>query len=200
MTERTGSTSRRAVLRAGAGTAAAAATVSTTASADEHEAWVEAIEEYLESADNFDGSFADHRDEDEVEIEVGAGDGFQFSPPAVQISPGTTVRWVWTGEGGQHNVVHDAEELDDIDETAFESETTGDEGHTFEHTFEEAGAFRYVCTPHRTVDMFGGILVSDADIDTDPGLGISAGWAAAGGALFTIPLLYAVYLLMGETN
>lgn len=199
MTERTGSTSRRAVLRAGAGTATAAATVSTTASADEHEEWVSAIEEYLADVDTFDG-FADHRDEDEVEIEVGAGDGFQFSPPAVQISPGTTVRWVWTGEGGQHNVVHDAEELDDVEEAVFESETAEEAGHTFEHTFEEPGAFRYVCTPHRTVDMFGGILVSDEAIDTDPGLGISPTWAAFGAALFTLPLLYAVYLLMGEAN
>jgi len=46
------------------------------------------------------------------------------------------VTWEWTGQGGEHTVVDE-------------------EG----HTFEAAGASRYVCTPHRTKATLGAVIV-----------------------------------------
>ncbi|OYR81888.1 halocyanin, partial [Halorubrum sp. E3] len=59
--------------------------------------------------------------------------------------------WEWTGQGGSHNVA--------ATEGAFESDTVGDEGHTFEQTFEDSGTYTYVCTPHEAVGMKGAIYV-----------------------------------------
>lgn len=202
MSERTGSMSRRTALRSGAGIAVASTAAAGTASAEQHEAWAESISEYLADTPNFDGEIEDHRGEDEVQIMVGAGDsGVQFEPAAVQISPGTTIQWEWMG--GAHNVYHD-DELDDVDEQAFESEVITEEGATFGHTFEDPGRFRYVCTPHRNQHMKGGILVSDEELDLSGGDGGGGGssidpvWAALTGAFLLIPMAFAVYLMIGE--
>lgn len=199
MTESTYSTNRRTVLRGGAGIAAASIAAGT-ATADEHENWVEAIEEYLEDVENFDGTIDDRRNDDEVEITVGAGEaGLLFDPAAVQVSPGTTVRWTWSGEGGEHNVFHD-EDLDDVDEAAFESEWTDDPDFDYEYTFEDSGEYRYVCEPHRGQEMKGAILVSDEDVEagSEIDLGIGPVGSSFIGLLLAIPLFYAVFLLVSE--
>ncbi len=125
--------------------------------------------EWFDDVDNYEET-EDELDEDEVTVEVGAGDdGFEFDPPAIRISEGTTVVWEWTGEGGQHDVVHDPEAEDDediedasdADEPEFESELTDEDGHTFEHEFDEAGTYLYVCTPHQTVGMRGAVVVEE---------------------------------------
>ena len=105
---------------------------------------------FLSDVSNYDAT-VDMRDADEVTVDVGANDGLTFGPAAVAVSTGTTVVWEWTGQGGQHNVA--------ASDGAFESETVGEEGHTFEHTFEEAGTYTYVCTPHEAVGMKGAIYV-----------------------------------------
>lgn len=56
------------------------------------------------------------------------------------------------GEGGAHDVV--------AEDGGFESELIEDEGTTFEHTFEETGTCRYICTPHGTTGMKGDVVVS----------------------------------------
>jgi len=99
---------------------------------------------------NYDGT-VDMRDADEVTVNVGANDGLSFGPAAVAVSSGTTVVWEWTGQGGDHNV--------SATDGEFESDTAGEEGHTFEHTFEEAGTYTYVCTPHEAVGMKGAVYV-----------------------------------------
>lgn len=105
---------------------------------------------WFDQTSNYDG-VEDHTDSDSVTVEVGAGDsGLLFAPPAIRVSTGTTVTWEWTGKGGSHNVVHE--------DDAFSSELTGDEGHTFDYTFEEAGEYRYVCEPHETVGMKGVVI------------------------------------------
>jgi len=100
--------------------------------------------------------------EDEVTVDVGAGDdGYQFDPPAIRIDQDATVVWEWTGEGGGHNVVHvpeDEEELEiedatGADEPVFETDITDEEGFTFEHQFEDTGTYPYVCEPHRQQGM-----------------------------------------------
>jgi halocyanin-like protein len=111
------------------------------------------VQEYLSDANNFDG-LVDQTGEDEVTVEVGAGDGLAFGPAAVQVDPGTTVVWEWTGEGGSHNVVHE--------EGNFESELVGEEGHTFEHQFDSEGNFLYFCQPHKPSGMKGAVVVGSA--------------------------------------
>ena len=106
--------------------------------------------DWFRGANNFEGT-VDRTDRSEVTVAVGAGDGFAFDPAAVRVSTGTTIRWEWTGRGGQHNVV--------AADGTFESEYYLEEGNTFEHTFEEPGVYKYHCTPHQTQGMLGVIEV-----------------------------------------
>ncbi|MFO7833032.1 MAG: halocyanin domain-containing protein [Halohasta sp.] len=108
--------------------------------------------DWFSGANNFEGT-VDRTDRSELTVDVGAGDGFAFDPAAVRVSVGTTIRWEWTGRGGQHNVV----EADEV----FESELYFDEGETFSYTFDEPGVYRYVCTPHQTQGMLGAVEVVD---------------------------------------
>jgi len=112
------------------------------------------VEAYLNGTSNFDGSVQDETDSDSVTVDVGAegnGNNYAFSPTAVRVTTGTTVRWVWTGAGGNHNVVDEAD--------AFQSKLVAADGHEFEHTFEESGRFLYYCQPHKTSGMKGAIVV-----------------------------------------
>ncbi|WP_253736765.1 halocyanin domain-containing protein [Halohasta salina] len=106
--------------------------------------------DWFRGANNFAGT-VDRTDRSAVTVDVGAGDGFAFDPAAIRVSVGTTVRWEWTGRGGQHNVVEE--------DGVFESEYYFDEGETFSHTFGEPGVYRYVCTPHQTQGMLGAVEV-----------------------------------------
>ncbi|MEF8776170.1 MAG: halocyanin domain-containing protein [Haloarculaceae archaeon] len=162
--------SRRGFLRTGAlaaGTAAASGTATAQESEDgEGTATAEPtptgrevpdFDGYLEDVSNYDEELTDLRGQDEVTVEVGAAGNngnFAFGPAAVQIEPGTTVVWEWTGEGGQHNVLHE-------DGDAFGSELKGEAGATFEHEFGEAGVYRYYCDPHKALGMKGAIVVGD---------------------------------------
>jgi halocyanin-like protein len=113
------------------------------------------IDDFLSEANLYDGSIVDMTGEDEVTIMVGAGDGgLAFDPAAVRISSSTTVVWEWTGEGGSHNVasVEDSE-------SDFQSEIVGEEGHTFNQSFDNTGIQLYVCQPHETQGMKGAIEV-----------------------------------------
>jgi plastocyanin len=66
-------------------------------------------------------------------------EGIAFNPAEVTIAAGDTVTWTNNDSVG-HDVTGDA----------FESGEAGGlgQGDTFEHTFEEAGTFDYVCTVH----------------------------------------------------
>jgi halocyanin-like protein len=87
-----------------------------------------------------------------VEVGVDANDGaFGFGPAAIRIDSGTTVTWEWNGRGGTHNVAHDGGD--------FESETTAEEGFTFEHQFDASGTSLYECTPHASIGMKGAVVV-----------------------------------------
>ncbi len=107
---------------------------------------------HLDGANNFDGSVTDATGQDEVTVEVGAGDGLAFGPAAVHVDNGATVVWEWTGEGGAHNVVAN-------DET-FNSGSAVTSG-TFEYTFEEDGIYNYVCVPHEGSGMLGSVVVGE---------------------------------------
>jgi halocyanin-like protein len=116
------------------------------------------IDNYLDQGDAqlYDGTITDYTGQNEVTIDVGAGDvGFAFDPAAVRIDAGTTVIWEWTGQGGQHNVVSV-----ESSESEFSSgNAVSEEGTTFEQSFENTGIQLYQCTPHQANGMLGGIDV-----------------------------------------
>lgn len=176
---------RRSVLRAGVG-AGAAGLLAQPAVAQEspYDGW-------FADTDNYDGT-VDQTGQETVTVTVGAGStGIQFDPPAIAIDPGTTVIWEWSGKGGRHNVA--------AKDGSFESETVGETGHTFEHTFGEetdGEIFRYACTPHQALGMVGAVAVGDAvtpveggsggasgESGTDPGSGGTSSSGGAGGGL-----------------
>jgi halocyanin-like protein len=166
---------RRGLLRAGAGVAAAGTVAGATGTAS---AQGSVYGGHFSNTDNFGGMTADATGNDEVIIKVGAagnGQNQAFNPPAVLVDPGTTITWEWTGNGGPHNVVHDPEVDPNRSEAVFNSQGTAHEGvaiaeqgTTFEHTFEDAGSFfPYVCTPHRSLGMKGVVVVGEDNAQTD---------------------------------
>jgi halocyanin-like protein len=146
---------RRDFLRTAGGSAAAVGAVtaaSGTAAAQEidYGGW-------FDDVGNYDGTTVDATGQGEVSVAVGAegnGGAFAFDPPAVQVDPGTTVVFEWTGEGGQHNVIAE-------DGGEFESDLVAEAGFTFEHTFEEEGITTYYCEPHRSLGMKGAVAVGE---------------------------------------
>ncbi|MEF8886240.1 MAG: halocyanin domain-containing protein [Haloarculaceae archaeon] len=158
---------RRGLLRAGAGATAAVAIASAAgpaAAQTDFDGW-------LSNVDNYDGTVVDATGQDEVTVEVGVqanGGAFGFGPAAVQVDPGTTVVWEWTGEGVPHNVVDEAGN--------FESELISEAGATYEQTFDDAGVVKYYCTPHRGLGMKGVVVVGDV-----PDAGGSDGGGGGGG-------------------
>lgn len=92
-----------------------------------------------------------------------------FEPDALTVSVGDTVTWGFASSG--HNIscrpAHDdAVELPDdadpfasfgTDEPPLDSHVS--KGETFEHRFEVAGSYVYVCVPHATRGMVGTVTV-----------------------------------------
>lgn len=90
-------------------------------------------------------------------VTVGPDGELVFDPETVEVTPGSTVTWVW--ESDTHNVVPES-----IPEGA-SWEGTGpdgdvyDTGHEYSHTFEELGTYEYYCAPHKSVGMVGAVEV-----------------------------------------
>ncbi|MFB6194770.1 MAG: halocyanin domain-containing protein [Haloplanus sp.] len=108
---------------------------------------------WFDGVENYDG-VVDRTGETQVTVQVGSqanGGGFGFGPAAVAVSPGTTVSWEWSGEGGSHDVR--------ADDGSFASRMTGEAGHTFARTFDAAGTTKYYCMPHRAMGMKGVVVV-----------------------------------------
>jgi plastocyanin len=93
-----------------------------------------------------------------------------FAPEEVTVSVGETVTWEF--EAPSHNVDAWPEHQDQISipdgaegfgTMAQDGDpyATVDEGETFEHTFETAGEFTYVCVPHAASGMVGTIVVEE---------------------------------------
>ncbi|AZH27098.1 nitrite reductase, copper-containing [Haloplanus aerogenes] len=123
-----------------------AAAAASTQPAGDFDGWFDDVE-------NYDGP-VDRTGEDEVTVQVGSqanGGGFGYGPAAVSVSPGTTVRWEWTGEGGSHDVRADG--------GSFASQMTADAGHTFAQTFDAPGTTKYYCMPHKAMGMKGAVVV-----------------------------------------
>jgi halocyanin-like protein len=129
--------------------------------------------DWFSDVDNFDGTTADATGQDAVEVEVGAqgnGGTFAFAPPAVRVSPGTTVTFNWTSN--THNVLIEEQP----DGAGWEGhEPIENTGFTYEHTFETPGVYTYYCEPHLSLGMKGAVVVGAA-----PGGGAGEGEASAG--------------------
>lgn len=107
-------------------------------------------------ADNFQGTVKDMTGKSEVTVKVGAkgnGGDFAFAPPAMTISSGTTIRWEWTGNGGDHNV--ESTGSSDFDFKSGPPMTTG----SYKKSFDSAGVGLYFCSPHKGLGMKGGFVV-----------------------------------------
>ena len=149
---------------------------------------------WFDGVSNYDET-VDERGSSEVTVDVGVDNGGQpygFGPAAVRIDPGTTVVWEWTGRGGSHNVV--------AEDGSFESDLSSEEGHTFSHTFEEEGVYRYVCTPHQSLGMKGAIVVGNVSGGGGGGdTGTEGEGEAGGGSLLPMPSDFVGWLavLMG---
>ncbi|MFC3476475.1 halocyanin domain-containing protein [Halobacterium litoreum] len=130
-----------------------------------------AVDEWLtetavgDSDDTYGGRVVDSRGQDAIDVDVGSeGNGgfYAFGPSAVAVSPGTTVTWRWTGEGGAHNVEAEADEQ--IGESDFEfssGEAVDSDEETFEQTLDRAGVALYHCEPHLSVGMKGAVVVAE---------------------------------------
>ncbi|MFB6084019.1 MAG: halocyanin domain-containing protein [Halorientalis sp.] len=106
---------------------------------------------------NYDGSPADRTGADRVTVTVGAegnGGTFAYDPPAVVVSPGTTVVFEWASDN--HNVLVE-EQPDGAGWQGHES--IENSGFSFEHTFETKGVYKYYCRPHVPVGMKGVVEV-----------------------------------------
>jgi len=112
------------------------------------------------AVDNYDGTTADLRGQDAVTVEVGAdgnGGTFAFAPPAVRVSPGTTLTFEWTSN--THNVLVEEQP----DGAGWEGhQPIEDQGFSFEAVLETPGIYKYYCEPHLSLGMKGAIIVDPA--------------------------------------
>lgn len=110
--------------------------------------WFDGVSNYRETLD--------YRGENRVPVRVGvAGDVgyYKFGPPAIAVSPETTIVWEWTGRGGAHNVV--------AEEGAFDSGDAVDgDGRTFTQQLERPAIYKYRCEPHNGLGMRGAVFVA----------------------------------------
>jgi len=103
-------------------------------------------------------------------VAVSPDGGLKFGPEELTVSVGDTVTWdfqapthnvcAWPEMQDQISLPEGAEGFGTMDQggNAFE---TIEEGETFEHTFETAGEYTYVCTPHAASGMVGTIVVEE---------------------------------------
>ncbi|WP_089826377.1 halocyanin domain-containing protein [Halogranum amylolyticum] len=111
------------------------------------------LESWMSDVDNYT-DIVDRTGRTQVAVAVGAtgnGGNFAYDPPVIRVSPGTTVRWEWTGQGGTHDVAF-------VDGSR-SSRLTATAGASFERRFGRIGTYLYYCTPHRTLGMKGAVVV-----------------------------------------
>jgi plastocyanin len=103
---------------------------------------------------------------------VSMTDGFEYDPERVRVGTGSTVRWVNDSDVG-HTVTASEDEIPAdaayFASGGFESERAArndigggllDAGASYEHTFETAGTYEYVCIPHESSGMTGVVVVA----------------------------------------
>ncbi len=137
-------------------------------------------------------------------VSVGPGGALVFAPGTdepMQITPGTTVRFVW--ESDNHNIVVDTQPTD---ASWSGHDTLENEGFTYSYTFETLGTYDYYCEPHRTAGMGATIEVVES-IEVSGGAGgekelhdlgvpIQAHWVGAATILgIIVTVIFTFYVL-----
>lgn len=75
---------------------------------------------------------------------------FAYTPQTLTVPVGATVTWI-NNDSVTHTVTSaDSMAIDAATTDLFDIRLTGG-GNTFTHTFDTAGTFYYLCTPHRTM-------------------------------------------------
>jgi plastocyanin len=101
-------------------------------------------------------------------VEAGPGGSLVFEPEEITVSVGDTVTWEFVSPSHNVSAWPDMNEKisipDDADgfgsmEKGGDPFATVEQGETFEHTFETAGEYTYVCVPHAASDMIGTVVV-----------------------------------------
>lgn len=105
----------------------------------------------------------------DADVIAGPDGDVVFEPAELSVSVGETVRWGFASSG--HNVCCRPDDSDDVDlPTGAEPFASYGptqsprqlvaQGETYEHTFDVAGTYVYVCIPHVSRDMIGTIHVN----------------------------------------
>src|SRR5215212_3128741 len=84
---------------------------------------------------------------------------FDFSPNSVQIQPGDTVTWHFSGPDTNHSVTADPGQSEQFDSDPDDPSPFHAPTDTFSHTFPAAGRYTYFCKVH--ANMHGTVLVGD---------------------------------------
>jgi plastocyanin len=85
--------------------------------------------------------------------------GFAFTPRTVQVQPGDTVTWHFTGPDLNHSVTATAGQSESFDSDPGDSSPLHAPNDAFSHTFPAAGRFTYFCKVHPY--MQGTVQVGD---------------------------------------
>ena len=96
-------------------------------------------------------------------VTVEMTDQFRFSPAAVTIKTGQTVRWTNTSNE-QHTATGDPSIEDEVSiPEGAEPFNSGllSPGQQFSHTFTTPGTYHYICLPHYRMGMVGTITVTE---------------------------------------
>lgn len=86
------------------------------------------------------------------------GSEYVFDPIGLAVEPGDTVEWVI--ESGSHSSTSYDDRIPEGAET-WDSGVLSEEGTTFRHTFETEGTYDYFCTPHKSLEMIGRVVVGE---------------------------------------
>ncbi|MGB0787105.1 MAG: plastocyanin/azurin family copper-binding protein [Candidatus Poseidoniaceae archaeon] len=117
-------------------------------------------------------------EEQETEVHVVTVDStnLRFTPSALTINEGDTLRFVWGGQALPHNSVEENGVFDSGD-----PERAVDYGHVFD--YDSAGTYSFFCEPHEAVGMTGSVTVLDVEApagnDSDNQIGSSTGESEA---------------------
>jgi len=161
--------SRRGFFLGAAGTVAAASGTAGLAAA----ASPPSFGGWFSNTSNYDG-VVDKTGQDTVTVTVGVkanGGNYGFGPPAIRVDPGTKVTWTWNGKDAPHSVTFESGSVDSGLQSA--------SGHTFSHTFDTKGVYKYYCQPHEALGMKGVVVVGDVSLAS---AGSSSSAASNGGS------------------
>ena len=108
-------------------------------------------------AENISGEESSQASVDRT-VSISGGPGISYNASEVNVEAGETVRFVYTHEGGRHDLV-----LEENGQRVAGTEVLTSEGATdsFTYTFEEGGSYQFYCSvgTHRAQGMEGDVVL-----------------------------------------